>query len=116
MLMSLLDPEGVKRRKGHRLRRVYQNRVRFSLKCNIDLQLQGPNFVWHLDGYDKLKPYGFTIHACIDGLVIIFLKRRKIPFFRYSRKILWLELSSTNNDPNVVLQWYLLAVTVKGKW
>ena len=54
MLKSLLDPEGVKRRKGHRVtRRVYQNRVRFSLKCNIDLQLQGPNFVWHLDGYDK---------------------------------------------------------------
>ena len=29
--------------------------------------IQGPNFVWHLDGYDKLKPYGFAIHGCIDG-------------------------------------------------
>ena len=29
--------------------------------------MQVPNFVWHLDGYDKLKPYGFAIHACIDG-------------------------------------------------
>lgn len=31
--------------------------------------MQGPNYVWHLDGYDKLKPYGFAIHACIDGFV-----------------------------------------------
>ena len=23
--------------------------------------------VWHLHGYDKLKPYGFVIHGCIDG-------------------------------------------------
>ena len=27
----------------------------------------GPNFVWHLDGHDKLKPFGFSIHYCIDG-------------------------------------------------
>lgn len=35
------------------------------MECGIFLQ--GPNFVWHLDGYDKLTPYGFPIHACIDG-------------------------------------------------
>ena len=34
---------------------------------------QGPNYAWHIDGYDKLKPYGFALHGCIDG---------------YSRKIL----------------------------
>lgn len=38
---------------------------------------EGPSYVWHLDGYDKLKPYGFPIHGCIDG---------------FSRKILWLEV------------------------
>ena len=27
----------------------------------------GPNDTWHCDGYDKLKPFGFPIHACIDG-------------------------------------------------
>ena len=32
--------------------------------------VQGPDFVWHLNGYDKLKPYGFAIHGCIDGLVL----------------------------------------------
>lgn len=31
---------------------------------------QGPDFVWHLDGYDKLKPYGFAFHGCIDGLAL----------------------------------------------
>ena len=34
--------------------------------------IQGPNYVWHCDGYDKLKPYGFPIHGCIDGLVLVF--------------------------------------------
>lgn len=31
--------------------------------------LQGPNFIWHVDGYDKLTPYGITLHGCIDGWV-----------------------------------------------
>ena len=26
------------------------------------LVLLGPNFVWHADGMDKLKPHGFAIH------------------------------------------------------
>ena len=29
--------------------------------------------MWHIDGYDKLKPFDFAIHGAIDG---------------YSRKIL----------------------------
>ncbi len=35
----------------------------------IGVFFQGPNFVWHLDGYDKLSQYGLCIHGCIDGLV-----------------------------------------------
>ena len=27
----------------------------------------GPNYVWHIDGYDKLKPFGIAISGCIDG-------------------------------------------------
>ena len=27
--------------------------------------------LWHLDGYDKLKPYGFAIHGYIDGYIIM---------------------------------------------
>ena len=30
------------------------------------------------DGYDKLKPYGFPIHGCID---------------EYSRRVLWLKMT-----------------------
>ena len=42
-LLREIDPEGVSARKAHRLkRRVYSN--------------PGPNYSWHLDGYDKLKP------------------------------------------------------------
>ena len=27
----------------------------------------GTNYLWHCDGYDKLSPYGLTIHGSIDG-------------------------------------------------
>ena len=60
--MQYLDPERCELRWAPRLRRrLYHN--------------AGPNVVWHVDGYDKLKPYGFPIHGCIDG---------------WSRKVLWL--------------------------
>ncbi|KAL5477457.1 hypothetical protein EMCRGX_G024257 [Ephydatia muelleri] len=86
MLLAVMDPEGTRQRKKHRLiRRTYVNK--------------GPNWCWHIDGYDKLKPFGFPIHACIDG---------------YSRKILWLEVSTTNNDPAVVIKYYLDTVLKLG--
>ena len=48
---------------------------------------KGPNYLWHIDGYDKLKPFGFCIHGAIDG---------------YSRRVLWLKVASTNNDPEII--------------
>ena len=61
--LRIFDPDGVDRWLRHRLqRRQYKGR--------------GPNFIWHIDGYDKLKPFSFSIHGCIDG---------------YSRRIMWLE-------------------------
>ena len=33
--------------------------------------MYGPNYVWHCDGYDKLKPYGFAIHGCMDGMCVV---------------------------------------------
>jgi hypothetical protein len=63
-----IDPEVTKERMPHRLkRRTYQN--------------PGPNFSWHCDGYDKLAPFGFPIHACVD---------------RFSRKVLWLFVTRTD--------------------
>ena len=75
-----IDPEGVRLRRMKRLRRrTYVN--------------PGPNFVWHIDGYDKLKPYGFAIHGAIDG---------------FSRRILWIEVGVTNNNPKVIAKYFLL--------
>ena len=66
-------------RKAHRLqRREYLN--------------PGPNFCWHADGYDKLKSFGFPIHGCIDG---------------FCRKIMWLEIVKTNNNPHVIGKLFL---------
>ena len=49
-----LHPEGCEMRKRKVLRRRHYN--------NPD-----PNYIWHVDGYDKLKPYGFPVHGAIDG-------------------------------------------------
>ena len=60
---------------------------------------QSPNYVWHVDGYDKLKPYGFCIHGAIDG---------------YSRLILWLEVLNSNNSSGVIAKYYLDALANLG--
>ena len=80
--------------------------------------LQGPNHVWHIDSYDKLVPFGFTIHGCIDGyknliLVIIIVDTRS-PKYRFSRKVLWLKLSATTHNPNVILKYYLETIEKVG--
>ena len=78
-ILCELDPDGSRLRKAHRLqRREYLN--------------PGPNACWHADGYDKLKPFGFPIHGCIDG---------------FSRRIIWLEIVRSNNNPHVVGKLYL---------
>lgn len=78
LILQHLDPEGVQLRRQRRLRRR-------------SYRVPGPNYLWHLDGWDKLKPYGFPVHGCIDG---------------YSRKIIWLQVASTNNDPYVVCRYF----------
>ena len=73
-ILQVVDPEGVRRRTAHRFRcRAYHG--------------HGPNGVIHIDGYDKLKPFGIAIHGAIFG---------------YSRKILWLQACPSNNDPRRV--------------
>ncbi|KAK0135212.1 hypothetical protein N1851_028967 [Merluccius polli] len=82
LILRELDPRGVTQRQAGRLRR----RQYFS---------RGPNFIWHLDGYDKLKPYGICINGCIDG---------------FSRKMIWLNAYTTNSDPRLIGGYYLEAV------
>ena len=85
-VLKILDPEGVQGRLRHRLRRrEYRGR--------------GPNRTWHIDGYDKLKPFGLCIHGCIDG---------------YSRRIMWLEVGPSNNNPAIICQYFLNCVKQVG--
>lgn len=78
-ILRIIDPEGVGQRTANRLlRRVYH--------C------PGPNHVVHIDGYDKLKPFGIAIHGAVDG---------------FSRKVLWLKAGYSNNDPKLIAKCYL---------
>ena len=86
VLLKEIDPIGVVIRKRRRLRRREY--------CS-----SGPNYAWHADGYDKLKDFGFPIHGCIDG---------------YSRKLLWLELTRSNNNPAIRAGFYLNCVKEAG--
>lgn len=85
-ILKICDPEGIEGRFGNKLRRR-------------EYLSPGPNFLWHLDGYDKLKQFGFAIHGCVDG---------------YSRMIMWLEVASTNNDPKVTAHYCLSTIKEKG--
>lgn len=51
----------------------------------------GPNFCWHVDGYDKLKPFVFPIHGAVDG---------------YSHIMMWLKVDRTNNDPEITAKFF----------
>ena len=84
-LLRDMDPEGTESRRRHRLRRrVYSN--------------PGPNYVWHIDKHDKLKPFGFAIYGAVDG---------------YCRKVLWLKALRSNNSSSVIGSIYLDCVK---KW
>ena len=82
LTLKALDPEGVICRSRNRLkRRIYISK--------------GPNYMWNIDGYDKLKTFGFAIHRCMDG---------------YSRKIIWLKASPSNNDPQIIADIYIKCI------
>ncbi len=63
--MGELDPAGIE----NRSRRRFVQRAYYTV---------GPNEIWHVDGYDKLKPFGVG-SGCIDG---------------FSGKIMWLKCAS----------------------
>ena len=78
-MLREIDPEGTAVRRARRLhRRKYHS--------------LGPNHCWHIDGHHKLKPYGLPIHGCVDG---------------FSRKILWLKVARTDNNPLVPAYYFL---------
>ena len=63
----------------------------YIVQKHLDLQFRLNNYVNLLEGYDKLKPFGFPIHGAIDG---------------YSRKVFWLEVIKSNNSATVPAQLY----------
>ena len=76
-----LNTEGVQQRKRRKLIRwKYPN--------------PGTNYIWHIDGHNKLKPFGFLVNGSID---------------RFSRKLIWLEVISSNKVPEIISQYYLKA-------
>lgn len=67
--------------------------------CEVILQCWNKAFLNTSTGYDKLKPFGFPIHAGVDG---------------YSRKVLWVELERSNNLPEITARYYLECVKEHG--
>jgi hypothetical protein len=83
LILATICPKACSARKSHRLhRRMYY--------------ASGPNFIWHLDSYDKIKPFGFCINGCIDG---------------FSRKIIWLDVYNNNSNPRIIGGYYINAVS-----
>ncbi|OJJ07710.1 hypothetical protein ASPVEDRAFT_46950 [Aspergillus versicolor CBS 583.65] len=52
----------------------------------------GPNFIWSIDGYLKLAPYGIEIYAAIDA---------------YSRYIIWIYVGISSRTAVSVLRQFL---------
>ena len=61
------------------------------MECQVEILILS----WHIDGHDKLKLFGFSLHGCIDG---------------FSRRLIWLEVSSSNKKAEVLGKFYLDAV------
>ncbi|XP_039454836.1 uncharacterized protein LOC120433158 isoform X1 [Oreochromis aureus] len=85
-LLRQLNPQGI----ALRTRRRFTRRTYHSM---------GPNYIWHVDGYDKLKPFGLALSGCIDG---------------FSRRLMWLVCGATNNNPAVIAHNYINCVKSLG--
>ena len=57
---------------------------------------QGPNFIWLIDGYDRIKPFRFPIHGATDG---------------FSRQVLWVNICPSNNDPYIISYFYVNCIS-----
>ena len=59
----------------------------------------GSSFCCHHDNYDKLKPYSLPICGAVDG---------------FPRKVIWLVVCGTNNNPMFVAVMFVRAVKSLG--
>jgi hypothetical protein len=69
-VIQALDPANVRHR-----------RPGMSTNARGEYICEGPDDVWSIDGYDKLKRWGINVYGAIDG---------------YSRRLLWVYTGITN--------------------
>ena len=62
------------------------------LRYQGQYMIPGPNYLWSLDGYDKLKAYEIQVYACIDA---------------HSWYIIWIYIEISNCTSISVLRQYL---------
>jgi hypothetical protein len=53
----------------------------------------GPDYIWSINGYDKLSPFGIDIYTYINT---------------YSRAIIWVYIGISNHTSHSVVQQYLM--------
>jgi hypothetical protein len=82
-----LNPEGVERRR----RDVQRRRGEYIVP--------GPNFIWSVDGHDKLKEYGIEIYAGVDA---------------YSRYVTWIYVGVSSGTSISVVRQFLNTVQAAG--
>ena len=81
-LMRIIEHAGIQARSKYRLiRRQYS--------------VPAPNYLWHIDGFDKLKTFGLAISGHVDG---------------FSQQVIWLIISMTNYNPKVISNYFLKAL------
>ena len=80
--LTIVDPDKVNKRKSKTI-------------VSREYLSSGPDIIYHIDGNDKLKRWGFRIHGCVDG---------------FSRKLLWLIVANSNNDPIVISHYFLRCI------
>lgn len=59
--------------------------------CLFSYDFKGSNWVWSLDGWDKLKEFEIYVYGCMDT---------------FSRRLLWLHAFTSNRDPYIVAKYY----------
>ena len=59
-------------------------------------ETDGPGGVFHMDGNDKSKRWGLSIHGCVEC---------------FSRKISYSRVATNNNDPIIIANYYLAYIS-----
>lgn len=78
---------------------LVQQRRLGNWRHRTDFKVPGPNFLWALDGYEKLKAFGFQVYACVDA---------------YSRAIIWIYVGPSATTSISTLKQYLRTVSESG--